>query len=178
MLLWLNRGLWNGCCSGLTSGTHHRSDSRKGCRNHCQNLESLLVAHHRFGLHTPVIRSIPQCHIHSRPPSVLIWWYSFSTSYCWCVVTPIPIIKTGMIGFPGHPITLPGLHTFFGAANLPSCSLLVSLCWLTNSKRVNPKKGSSVDLTIPSGSWWTACRTALSTRGSFGNHSHVSSPEQ
>ena len=66
MLLRLNQGLWNGCCSGWTSGTHQRSDSRKGCRNHCWNLESLLVAHHWFGLHTLVIRSIPWCHIHSR----------------------------------------------------------------------------------------------------------------
>ena len=104
MLLQLNWGLWNGCCSGQTSGTHHRSNSRKGCRNHCWNLESLLVAQHWFGLHTLVIRSIPWCHIHSRPLGILIWWYSFSTSYCWCVVTPIPIITTGMIGFPGHPL--------------------------------------------------------------------------
>ena len=37
MLLRLIRGLWNTCCSGWTSGTHHRSDSRKGCRHYCRN---------------------------------------------------------------------------------------------------------------------------------------------
>ena len=61
-------------------------------------LESLLVTYHWFELHTPVTRSIPRCHIHSRPPGVLMWWYSFSISYCWCVVTPTPTTKMGMIG--------------------------------------------------------------------------------
>ena len=49
--------------------------------------------------------------------------------------------QNGHDQIPWSSPILAGLHTFFEAANLPSCNLLVSPCWLTHSKRVNPKKG-------------------------------------
>ena len=69
---------------------------------------------------------------------------------------------------PWSSPTLPGFHTFFGAANLPYCYLLASLCWLTHSKMGQPQKkddqrispslaahgGHFVELLPPPGDHW------------------------
>ena len=60
-------------------------------------LKSLLVIRHQFELHPPVTKSIPLHHIHSQSSNVLIWWYLFSVSYYWCVVTLAPTVETDMI---------------------------------------------------------------------------------